>query len=65
MICEGREKLRPLKTEMAYQRPSSTWKGGVVGTSGQGDGRAIKEGLFQEPQDRQGTEKIPWLRNRV
>ena len=47
------ETLSPLKTKMAYQRPSSPYFSVLesVGSWGLGDGRTIKERLFQEPQD--------------
>lgn len=66
MICEGKEKLRAfedrngLSKAIIHLEQQGWWE-----ALGVGDGRATKEGLFQEPQDRKGTEKIPWLRNRV
>ena len=47
------ETLSPLKTKMAYQRPSSPYFSVLesVGSWGLGDGGNIKERLFQEPQD--------------
>lgn len=68
MICEGKEKLRAFEERNGISKAiihlerQGWWE--ALGGGG-GGGRATKKGLFQEPQDRKGTEKIPWLRNRV